>query len=95
MSRIERFGKHCNCPLPGHFLSSPRVLLKMFIAPFLQPRALLPLDSSPQFRFANQHNQTKLATYSLPYIRLLKAPNRYILCIHPEDGNCNICRNVG
>jgi hypothetical protein len=63
-----------------------------FITFFPQPRALLPLDSRRLFRSTNQHHQIQLATYFLPFI--IRVPELAPLHIHPEDGNCNVCRNV-
>jgi hypothetical protein len=39
------------------------------------------LASSPLFRSTIQHHQIQLATYCLPYIRLPKMPNHYILTL--------------
>jgi hypothetical protein len=50
------------------------------------------LDSSPLLLSSNQHHQIQLVTYCLPYIRLTEL---VVLHIHPENGNCNVCRNVG
>jgi hypothetical protein len=46
-----------------------------------QPRFHHQLDSSPLFPSTNQHRQIQLATYCLPYIKLPKTPNQYILTL--------------
>jgi hypothetical protein len=43
-------------------------------------------------RSTNQHYHIYLATHGLPYTRL---PELAPLQIHLENGNCNVCRNVG
>jgi hypothetical protein len=60
--------------------------------PFFQPLALLPLDSSPLQLTTNQHHQIYLTTHCLPYIR---PPELAALHTHLEDGNCNVCQDIG
>jgi hypothetical protein len=67
MSSVE-CGKLCNV--------SANIAVAIFTC-FPQPHAHLQLDNSPLFFPTNQHHQTQLAIYCLPYIRLPKTPNRY------------------
>jgi hypothetical protein len=57
-----------------------------FVASFLQPLAPLPLDSSPLHQAAPSN---------LPLTACPRPPELAPLRTHLEDGNCNVCGNVG